>query len=151
MAMSFLAATANLGCCGPQSTDRVPAADGWAAATDADGADLDHHTDYAAAFEDLYPLNPGHTLVVPTRHVTDLYDLDVTERSAVWALVDQVAQALREQCRPDRINVGVNLGDAAGQTIDHAHVHVVPRRRGDDSDPRGGVRWIIPDRAAYWS
>jgi diadenosine tetraphosphate (Ap4A) HIT family hydrolase len=55
-----------------------------------------------------------------------------------------------EQLHPDGFNIGINDGEAAGQTVLHAHVHVIPRYHGDAADPRGGVRWVIPQKAAYW-
>jgi diadenosine tetraphosphate (Ap4A) HIT family hydrolase len=113
--------------------------------------DVDRDRAHAVSFADKYPLNPGHTLIVPRRHVCDLYGLTVAERAGLWRLVDDVALTLREQSAVDGLNIGVNLGEAAGQTVGHAHVHVVPRHTGDVDDPRGGIRWIIPGRAAYWS
>ena len=102
------------------------------------------------ALPDAFPLNPGHTLVVPRRHVADLFDLSPGEQADVWRLVAEVKADLQRERKPDAFNVGVNVGAAAGQTVDHAHVHVIPRFRGDVADPRGGVRWVIPARAAYW-
>ena len=106
---------------------------------------------HAVSFPDAYPLSPGHSLVVPRRHVTSVFDLDQAERADLWELVHQVRQALREDLTPDAFNVGVNDGAAAGQTVEHAHVHVVPRWLGDTSDPRGGIRWVLSERAPYWS
>ena len=107
--------------------------------------------EFAAAFPDGFPLAPGHTLVVPKRHVASLFELPDGERAAVWALVAEVRASLLARLRPDGFNVGLNDGPAAGQTVPHAHVHVIPRRHGDVADPRGGVRWVVPDRAAYWA
>jgi len=73
------------------------------------------------------------------------------EQAAVWRLVAQVRASLLADLRPDGFIVGVNDGPAAGQTVMHAHVHVIPRRHGDVPDPRGGVRWVVPDKAAYWA
>jgi diadenosine tetraphosphate (Ap4A) HIT family hydrolase len=114
------------------------------------GAALLVEGDMAVAFADGYPLTSGHTLVVPRRHCEDLFSLTATEQQAVWSLVADVHALLARRHRPDGFNVGLNLGAAAGQTVDHAHVHVIPRYEGDVPDPRGGVRWIIPERAAYW-
>jgi diadenosine tetraphosphate (Ap4A) HIT family hydrolase len=105
---------------------------------------------HARAFPDAYPVNPGHTLVVPVRHVASLFELSADELADVWWLVGEVRAALAASHTPDAFNIGVNDGEAAGQTVGHAHVHVIPRRRGDVPDPRGGVRWVIPDRAPYW-
>ena len=68
----------------------------------------------------------------------------------MWALVDTVRQVIETRFRPDGYNLGVNVGDAAGQTVGHAHLHLIPRYAGDVWDPRGGIRWIIPARARYW-
>lgn len=104
----------------------------------------------AIAFLDGYPIAEGHALVIPKRHVGSLFDLPAEELQAVWSLVAEVRASLAEQFHPDGFNVGVNDGDAAGQTIGHAHVHIIPRREGDVADPRGGIRWVIPAKAKYW-
>ena len=106
--------------------------------------------DQAVAFPDAFALNPGHTLVVPRSHEADLFALPRDVRAGVWALVDVVVEDLRWKHDPDGFNIGLNSSEAAGQTVPHAHVHVIPRFRGDVEDPRGGVRWVIPQRAAYW-
>jgi diadenosine tetraphosphate (Ap4A) HIT family hydrolase len=107
-------------------------------------------TDSALAFLDAFPITEGHTLVVPKRHVSSLFDLSEEEQTAIWRTVAQVRDALASEFRPDGFNIGLNDGATAGQTVMHAHVHVIPRRRGDVVDPRGGVRWVVPDKAAYW-
>lgn len=112
--------------------------------------DLDAFTGRAAAFPDAYPLSPGHTLVVPRRHVPGLFDLPKEDLEEVWELVDEMRSDLVADRGPDGFTVGVNDGTAAGQTVPHAHVHVIPRWTGDRADPRGGIRWIIPERAPYW-
>jgi diadenosine tetraphosphate (Ap4A) HIT family hydrolase len=104
---------------------------------------------FAVAISDAFPVAQGHTLVIPKRHVASLFELRDDEQAAVWKLVAQVRTRLLAELHPDGFTVGVNDGAAAGQTVMHAHVHVIPRRRGDAPDPRGGVRWVIPDKAAY--
>jgi diadenosine tetraphosphate (Ap4A) HIT family hydrolase len=104
----------------------------------------------AVAFPDAFPLTPGHTLVVPRRHEPDFLALSGEERQAVLTLAVEVAARLRAERAPDGYNLGVNVGPAGGQTVPHAHLHVIPRYRGDVADPRGGIRWIIPQRARYW-
>ncbi|HEY8551245.1 MAG TPA: HIT family protein, partial [Vicinamibacterales bacterium] len=106
--------------------------------------------DLAAAFPDAYPLNEGHTLIVPRRHVADFFSLADAEQAAIWALVPAVRHHIEASRVPEGYNIGINIGEAAGQTVAHAHLHVIPRFRGDVPDPRGGVRWIIPSRARYW-
>jgi diadenosine tetraphosphate (Ap4A) HIT family hydrolase len=99
---------------------------------------------------DAFPVTDGHSLVVPRKHVGSIYDLSPDEQSALWTLVGEARQRLQNQFHPDGFNIGVNDGQAAGQTVPHAHIHVIPRRTGDLADPRGGVRWVIPDKARYW-
>jgi len=118
--------------------------------TRVEGGDLAASSDLAAAFPDAYPVSPGHSLVVPRRHVADLFALSVDELRSVWDLVAEVRRRLEAERRPDGFNVGVNAGAAAGQTVEHAHVHVIPRYLGDVADPRGGVRWVVPAKARYW-
>jgi len=106
--------------------------------------------EHAIAFADAYPVTDGHTLVIPRKHVASIYELNADEQAAVWSLVAQVRERLLTGMKPDAFNIGVNDGLAAGQTVEHAHVHVIPRRKGDVTDPRGGIRWIIDDKANYW-
>jgi diadenosine tetraphosphate (Ap4A) HIT family hydrolase len=105
----------------------------------------------AVAVMDTYPLNPGHCLVVPRRHTPLFWDLSAVEISDIFSVLAEARGLIDQKFSPDGYNIGVNVGAAAGQTtIDHVHVHLVPRYRGDDDDPRGGVRWILPERAVYW-
>lgn len=108
-------------------------------------------SEFAVAFLDGFPVTTGHTLVIPRRHVASLFELTEKEQAEVWKLVAEVRSMLVAEFHPDGFNIGLNDGTAAGQTVMHAHVHVIPRRHGDVADPRGGVRWIIPDKAAYWT
>lgn len=105
----------------------------------------------AVAFPDAFPVAAGHTLACPRRHVADLFALGADEWAGVWTLVREVQRLLATEVDADGWNVGVNAGQAAGQTVEHAHVHLIPRRAGDVADPRGGVRWVLPDHADYWS
>jgi diadenosine tetraphosphate (Ap4A) HIT family hydrolase len=104
----------------------------------------------ALALHDSFPVTEGHTLVVPRRHITSIYELEGNEYVEIWKLVARVRSLLFERIHPDGFTVGVNDGHAAGQTVPHAHIHIIPRQYGDVADPRGGIRWIIPDKAAYW-
>jgi diadenosine tetraphosphate (Ap4A) HIT family hydrolase len=99
---------------------------------------------------DAFPVTEGHTLVVPRKHVASIYELLPMEQAALWGLVGEARQRLQCQFHPDGFNIGVNDGQAAGQTVPHAHIHVIPRRTGDVADPRGGIRWVIPGKARYW-
>jgi diadenosine tetraphosphate (Ap4A) HIT family hydrolase len=107
-------------------------------------------SDFALAILGGYPVAEGHTLVVPKRHVASLFDLTDVEQASIWRLVAEVRQRLVKQIRSDGFAIGINDGKAAGQTVMHAHVHVIPRRYGDVTNPRAGVRWVVPDKAAYW-
>lgn len=116
-----------------------------------DAARIVLENEFALALPDGFPVTEGHTLVVPRRHAASLFDLPDEEEAALWKLVALVRGKLLTELRPDGFNVGLNDGQAAGQTVMHAHVHVIPRRKGDVPDPRGGVRWIMPAKARYWT
>jgi diadenosine tetraphosphate (Ap4A) HIT family hydrolase len=107
--------------------------------------------EHAVAFPDAFPSTDGHMLVVPRRYVGSIYELTASEQSALWDVVAEVRQRLLTGLKPDGFNIGVNDGIADGQTVEHAHVHVIPRRKGDVPDPRGGIRWIIDEKANYWN
>ncbi|MFQ5888649.1 MAG: HIT family protein [Gemmatimonadota bacterium] len=107
-------------------------------------------TEEAVAVPDLYPATEGHTLVVPKRHVEGFYELPRGEQAAIWELVAEVRGRLAADLRPDGFTIGINDGLAAGQTIQHAHIHVIPRHLGDVPDPTGGLRGILPRKARYW-
>jgi diadenosine tetraphosphate (Ap4A) HIT family hydrolase len=101
------------------------------------------------ALRDAFPVTEGHSLVIPRRHVRSIFELSANELEALWCMVSQVREMLAAE-GIEGFNIGVNDGVLVGQTIDHAHVHVIPRRSGDVLDPRGGVRNIIPAKASYW-
>ncbi len=105
----------------------------------------------AAAIRDAFPVSPGHTLIVPKRHVATFFDTTSDERLSMFELMDKAKRALDAELQPAAYNIGVNDGPAAGQTIPHVHVHLIPRYAGDDDDPRGGVRRIFPKKAKYWT
>ncbi len=105
----------------------------------------------AVVIRDEFPVAPGHTLVIPRRHVGSFFDITDEERAELFALVASARQKLDDEFRPDGYNIGINDGAAAGQTVPHLHIHLIPRYRGDHPDPRGGVRWIFPEKADYWS
>lgn len=104
----------------------------------------------AVAKPDGYPISKGHTLIVPRRHVVTFFETTGDERLAIMKLLDEMKAMLDREHRPDGYNIGINNGAAAGQTVMHLHVHLIPRYAGDQPDPRGGVRWVLPDKAAYW-
>src|SRR5688572_26151292 len=101
----------------------------------------------AFAVSDRYPVTPGHALIVPRRLISTWWELAAEERVDVWALVDDVKHVLDGRHAPAGYNIGFNVGSTAGQTVQHFHVHVIPRFDGDVPDPRGGIRWVIPEKA----
>jgi diadenosine tetraphosphate (Ap4A) HIT family hydrolase len=107
--------------------------------------------DYAVAIRDGFPVSEGHTLIIPKRHIGSLFEATAEEQAALFDLLGFARQQLLEELKPDGFNIGINDGSAAGQTVMHLHIHLIPRYAGDQPDPRGGVRWIFPDKAAYWN
>jgi len=101
------------------------------------------------AIRDGYPVTEGHTLVIPRRHVADWFEADPWEQAEIWRAVAEVKADLDATLHPDGYNVGFNAGEAAGQTVMHLHVHVIPRYQGDQHEPRGGVRGVIPEKQKY--
>ena len=99
---------------------------------------------------DGFPISPGHTLIIPKRHVGSFFEIFLEERDALLDLLDQAKKVIAKELSPDSFNIGINDGPAAGQTVPHLHIHLIPRFKGDQEDPRGGVRWIIPKKAKYW-
>jgi len=110
-----------------------------------------NQNEYAIAIRDGFPLSNGHTLLIPKRHTQSFFDLTENERTSILALLDSAKINLDQQYSPDAYNIGINDGKEAGQTVPHLHIHLIPRYKGDIEDPRGGIRWIMPDKADYWS
>jgi diadenosine tetraphosphate (Ap4A) HIT family hydrolase len=106
--------------------------------------------DHAVAFHDGFPVTLGHSLIVPKRHITSFFETIREEQAALFDLLAEMRQLLLEERSPDGFNIGINDGAAAGQTVMHLHIHLIPRYSGDTDDPRGGVRWIMPRTAPYW-
>jgi diadenosine tetraphosphate (Ap4A) HIT family hydrolase len=102
------------------------------------------------ALLDGYPVVEGHMLVIPKKHVQSVFDLNDIEQEQLWRFVAAVRVRLNQELNVTAFNIGINDGTAAGQTVPHAHVHIIPRRNGDVDDPRGGIRWVIPAKAKYW-
>ena len=105
----------------------------------------------ALVIRDGFPVSKGHTLIIPKRHVGSWFDTSADERTALFALLDQAKLILDHEFKPDSFNIGINDGVAAGQTVPHLHIHLIPRYKGDQDDTRGGLRWIIPGKAKYWA
>lgn len=114
------------------------------------GVAISSENELAYAIRDAFPVTPLHTLVVPKRHVQSYFELTPAELEAChWVLESEKRVIEREDPSVEGFNIGVNDGVVAGQTVFHCHIHLIPRRRGDVADPRGGVRNVIPGRGAY--
>lgn len=107
--------------------------------------------DLALVIRDGFPVSPGHTLVIPKRHTGSFFDTTPDERIALMRLLEKAKQQLDHEFSPAGYNIGINDGLFAGQTVPHVHIHLIPRYPGDREDPRGGVRWVMPEKADYWS
>jgi len=104
----------------------------------------------AFAVRDTSPVTPLHSLILPRRHVASYFDVDADERDAMHKLLDQVMRGIVAQDPSVQgFNIGINVGEAVGQTIFHCHMHLIPRRPGDVANPRGGVRAVIPGKQSY--
>ena len=103
----------------------------------------------AYAAYDSYPASPGHCLIITHRHVAEYFYATAEEKAAIWALVDEMKSVIDEEYSPDGYNVGVNIGKAAGQSVRHLHIHMIPRYKGDVENPQGGVRGVIPHKQKY--
>ncbi len=109
-----------------------------------------HEGELFITFRDKFPVSEGHTLIIPRRHCASFQDLTQEEKQELMVAIDRTVADLAYRHQPAAFNVGWNDGAQAGQTVFHFHAHVIPRYEGDVEDPRGGVRWVLPDRARYW-
>jgi len=109
-----------------------------------------YRADGVIGFYDAFPVSPGHALVIAEEVTVSIFDLSEDRQAALWRAVDEVRDLQNQRHGPDGFTIGVNDGTAAGQTVSHAHIHVIPRYRNDVPDPRGGIRWVIPSKAVYW-
>ena len=100
---------------------------------------------------DAFPVSLGHSLVIARRHIGSFFALNSEERDGMLTLLDLARAQLHDALRPDGFNIGINDGPAAGQNLPHLHMHLIPRYVGDVRDPRGGIRWVLPDKADYWT
>lgn len=103
----------------------------------------------AYALFDKFPVNEGHTLIIPKKHCSDYFDLTFKEQSACWFILNTVKEIIQSKFNPDGFNIGVNINETAGQTISHVHIHLIPRYNGDVENPKGGVRGVIPGKKDY--
>jgi len=105
----------------------------------------------AFVIRDAYPVSLGHTLIIPRRHVASFFECSADEQLVLLELLTLARDAIHRELQPSGHNIGINDGSAAGQTVPHLHIHLIPRYAGDSPDPRGGVRWVLPEKAAYWA
>lgn len=115
------------------------------------GHQLIYETDDFIAIYDRFPVSPGHALVIPRRHCTNYFELTQSEQENCWKVVNETKKILDVEFSPDGYNLGINVGQVAGQTIPHVHIHLIPRYHGDMPDPEGGVRGVIPEKRKYTS
>ncbi len=101
------------------------------------------------AIFDKFPVSKGHSLIIPKKHVSDYFQLNRSEQSECWLMVNNIKQILDNKFNPDGYNIGINIMESAGQTVPHVHIHVIPRYKGDVKEPRGGVRGVIPAQQNY--
>ena len=106
-------------------------------------------TEFSFAIYDGFPVNEGHALIIPKRHTANYFDLSLEEQKDCIELLNRVKGVVQEKYNPDGFNVGININEAAGQTISHVHIHLIPRYEGDVEEPRGGVRGVIPANNNY--
>jgi diadenosine tetraphosphate (Ap4A) HIT family hydrolase len=98
---------------------------------------------------DIYPVSDGHLLISPIRHVENYFDLSEEEQKSILKLINKSKSIIENKYNPDGYNIGINVGQEAGQTVMHVHLHIIPRYKGDVVDPRGGVRGVIPSKQKY--
>lgn len=103
----------------------------------------------AVAFYDGYPVSKGHTLIIPKRHVSNYFDLTDQEQQSLWRMVNHCKSIISKKFNPDGFNIGINVDTAAGQSVFHVHIHLIPRYKGDVENPKGGVRGVIPSKQKY--
>jgi ATP adenylyltransferase len=106
-------------------------------------------TEMSFAIYDGFPVNEGHALIIPKRHIANCFDLSLEEQKDCIELLNRVKGIVQEKYNPAGFNVGININEAAGQTIPHVHIHLIPRYEGDVEEPRGGVRGVIPEKKNY--
>jgi len=107
------------------------------------------NNDVVYAIRDSFPVSEGHTLIIPHRHVETWFKASEKEQQAIMKLVEQIKHELDKEMNPAGYNIVFNVGPAAGQTVMHLHLHIIPRYQDDVDDPRGGVRYVIPSKGNY--
>ena len=115
----------------------------------ADKSRIVYQDDTWIAIYDNYPVSEGHVLLIPKRHVETFFNLNMVEFGSLGVTIGIVKMILDKKFHPDGYNIGANCGEAAGQTVMHCHIHIIPRYKGDMENPRGGVRGVIPEKQKY--
>ena len=116
---------------------------------DPDAARVFLRLQHVFAIWDAFPVSEGHALIVPRRHIPTWFEATADERTELFSAIEEVCNSIHARRSTDGFNVGINIGESAGQTVPHLHLHVIPRRSGDVPDPRGGIRHVIPDKGNY--
>lgn len=106
-------------------------------------------TELVYAKRDIYPVNNGHTLIIPKRHIATFFEATAEEKLELINTLGKAKKAIQDIFNPDGFNIGINEGLASGQTVMHLHIHLIPRYNGDVEDPQGGVRGCIPEKQKY--
>ena len=105
--------------------------------------------DYFFIIEDGFPVSPGHLLIISNVVKADYFSLTEDEKHGLVETIEVAKLIILEKWKPDGFNIGMNCGEAAGQTVFHFHCHLIPRYKGDTENPRGGVRYCIPEKGDY--
>jgi len=108
-----------------------------------------NENEVAFAIYDSFPVSQGHILVIPKKHINNYFEADSQTKDELWKLIDECKEIVDKKFNPAGYNIGINCGEAAGQTVMHLHIHLIPRYKGDIENPRGGVRGVIPDKRIY--
>jgi len=116
---------------------------------DLDRNEIVHETDLFFVIEDGFPVSPGHCLVISKALKETFFDLSAEEKAQLVQVIEDVKTWIEERHSPEGYNIGMNCGEAAGQSVMHFHCHVIPRYRGDMENPKGGVRYCIPSKGPY--
>jgi diadenosine tetraphosphate (Ap4A) HIT family hydrolase len=103
----------------------------------------------AYAIYDKFPVSSGHALIIPKRHCENYFELTFKEQAACMFMMNKVKEIISKKFNPDGFNIGINIGEKAGQTVNHVHIHLIPRYDGDVEEPSGGVRGVIPSKQKY--
>ena len=102
------------------------------------------------AVRDGYPVTPLHTLIIPKRHILSFFELNEIEQGEIFSFLEKQKKSIvNEDPSVSAFNIGINDGPDAGRSVDHLHIHLIPRRKGDMDNPRGGVRGVIPEKQKY--